>query len=90
MAQNVRITCINKSDRFNSHERIRNVGGQGWKMTEQQAITAIENGTYQFYVHAAGVSVWVVIATSQWGHKYLKTQPDGIQPDNLLSLPECP
>ncbi|WP_157785358.1 DUF3892 domain-containing protein, partial [Bradyrhizobium yuanmingense] len=24
------------------------------------------------------------------GHKYIKTKADGIQPDNLLSLPECP
>ncbi|WP_373565454.1 DUF3892 domain-containing protein [Bradyrhizobium diazoefficiens] len=24
------------------------------------------------------------------GHKYIKTTADGIQPDNLLSLAECP
>ncbi|MDD3927909.1 MAG: DUF3892 domain-containing protein, partial [bacterium] len=24
------------------------------------------------------------------GNKYLKTQNDGEQPNNLLSLPECP
>jgi hypothetical protein len=41
-------------------------------------------------VQAGGRGVWVIIAVSQCGHKYLKTQADGLQPDNLLSLPECP
>jgi hypothetical protein len=32
-------------------------------------------------------SVWVVVATSQHGNKYIKTTADGEQPNNLLSLP---
>jgi hypothetical protein len=95
MAQSVQITCINKSDRTNAHERITHVGGVNpdgtrWKMTQDAAIAAIENGTYQFYVSVNGQSVWVVVAVSAYGHKYLKTQPDGEQPNNLLSLMECP
>jgi hypothetical protein len=31
-----------------------------------------------------------VIVAVHNGHKYIKTKADGIQPDNLLSLPECP
>jgi hypothetical protein len=31
----------------------------------------------------------VIIAT-HLGHKYLKTTADGVHPDNLLALPECP
>jgi len=27
---------------------------------------------------------------SRFGNKYLKTVADGEQPNNLLSLPECP
>jgi len=88
------IQCINKSDRPNPHERIRNVGGvnggQRWKMTQPQAIAAIESGQMAFYVSQAGHTVNVIVATSQYGHKYLKTVADGEQPDNLLSLPECP
>ena len=38
MAENLRVTCINKSDRYNPHERIINVGGvdggQRWKMSK--------------------------------------------------------
>jgi hypothetical protein len=37
-----------------------------------------------------GQTVWVIVARSAAGNKYLKTQNDGEQPNNLLSLPECP
>jgi hypothetical protein len=92
----VRIQCINKSNRLNPHERILSVGGinpdgSRWKMSQASAIQASEAGTYRFYVAVpAEQSVWVVVAISQWGHKYLKTQNDSEQPNNLLALPECP
>jgi len=83
---------------MNPHERIINIGGTNpdgarWKRSQQQAIIDIETGTYQYYVSMEGHSVWVVVAAKQVGqsvHKYLKTQNDGEQPNNLLSLPECP
>jgi hypothetical protein len=43
-----------------------------------------------FFVHVGGKSVWVIVATSRFGNKYLKTESDGEHPNNLLSLPECP
>lgn len=92
MAQTARIECINKSDRTNPHERITHVGGSasnGWKITQQAAIDFIEKGEWKFYVHVKGESVWVIVAVSRFGNKYLKTQNDGEQPNNLLSLPEC-
>lgn len=94
MAQSVRIECINKTDRYNAHERIQNIGGVNndgsrWKITVQAAIGYIEDGTYAFYVHRGGVSVDVIVATNN-GYKYIKTRNDGLHPDNLLSLPECP
>lgn len=95
MAQNVAVGCINKSDRMSPYERIVSIGGANpdgsrWKMSQEAAISAIENGTYQFYVSVKGQSVWVVVAKSANGNKYLKTEADGEQPNNLLSLPECP
>jgi hypothetical protein len=94
MAQRVRIECINKSPRQDPHKRIENVGGRNddetrWKMTEERAINAIEGGKYSFWVSAGGHAVNVIVAIHE-GHKYLKTESDGLQPDNLLSLPECP
>jgi len=95
LAESHQITCINKSDRFNPHERILSIGGRNtdgaaWKLSQVEAISGIESGKWNFWVHAGGRSVWVIVATSRFGNKYLKTEADGEQPDNLLSLPECP
>jgi hypothetical protein len=89
------IQCINKSDRFNPHERILAVGGINkdgtrWKMAQESAIQWIEQGNRLWVAPPGQNSVWVVVAISAWGNKYLKTESDGDQPNNLLSLPECP
>ncbi len=89
MATRHEVKCINKSNRYDPHERIQNIGGPGWKITEQRAIQGIESGEWSFYVTRGGRTVEVIIA-QRLGRKYLKTVPDGEQPDNLLSLPECP
>lgn len=95
MAQTVRVSCINKTNRSSAHERIHNIGGVNpdrtrWKMPESQAIRDIKNGTYSFYVERpAGHRVRVIVAT-RLGVEYLKTEADGEQPDSLLTLPECP
>jgi hypothetical protein len=94
MADVHEVTCINKSDRMNPHERITRIGGTNpdrttWRLSQQDAIAGIESGKWGFYVSRGGRQVSVVVATSRFGHKYLKTVADGEQPDNLLSLPEC-
>jgi hypothetical protein len=84
----LQITCINKTNRFNPHERIQNIGGPGFKFSQPDAIRYIESGAHSFFVQVRGYSVGVIVAVHN-GNKYIKTQNDGVQPDNLLSLPEC-
>jgi hypothetical protein len=94
MATTHEVKCINKTDRYNAHERIRAIGGvnpngTNWKLSQQDAIEGIESGRWNFYVAVQGRAVKVIVAISRFGHKYIKTQADGEQPNNLLSLYEC-
>lgn len=87
---------MKKTDRKNAHERIRALGGVGpdrtrWTHTQEQAIRNIQGGIYNYYVEQpTGHRVKVIIGKSAAGNEYLKTENDGEQPNNLLSLPECP
>jgi hypothetical protein len=94
MARTAQIKCINKIDRQNPYERITHVGGFGskqWKLPIDDAIGMMERNEWRFYVdRPAGDRVWVQVAVSRFGNKYLKTEADGDEPNNLLSLPECP
>ena len=94
MASRHQVMCVNKQDRPNPHERILFIGGaengERWRRSQQEAINDIETGRYTFYVHVGGYQADVIVAMSQWGHKYLRTTSDTTQKDNLLSLPECP
>ena len=94
MATSLQVKCINKRDRQSPHERISHIGGTNsdntrWKVTEEKAISNIESGLWSYYTSVQGKSVWVIIAVHE-GRKYLKTEADGLIPNNLLSLPECP
>ena len=99
MAQHLRIRCAVKTDRPSAHERIHSVGGakpdgSHWTLTQDKAISCIEDGTYVFYIERpAGHRIDVIVAVSADGkslNKYLKTITDREQPDKLLSLPTCP
>jgi hypothetical protein len=93
MADRLEIKCINKSERNNEHERILNVGGFStvrWKHSQSYAIQSIEAGVFEYFVKAGDKEVAVAVATSRYGHKYLRTTADGEGQNNLLSLPDCP
>ncbi len=89
-----------KTNRMSAHQRIHSVGGakpdgSHWKLTQDKAISYIEDGTYALYIERpAGHRIDVIVALSVDGskslNKYLKTIADREQPDKLLSLPTCP
>jgi Protein of unknown function (DUF3892) len=90
----VQVSCIDKRQHYNPHERILAIGGRNpdgtrWKLSEAEAIRDIKLGKYSFYVSVNGRTVNVIIAVHE-GREYLKTEADGYAPDNLLSLPDCP
>lgn len=94
MPQDHQITCI-IPDGADSDRRIDSIGGAsggegggGWCIKLDVAIKGIEDEKWRFWTHANGKSVWVIIATRN-GRKYLKTEADGDEPNNLLSLPLC-
>jgi Protein of unknown function (DUF3892) len=89
------IHYVNRSDRFNHHERIRSVAGVNadgsrWTITQQAAVEGIESGKWRFYIKRMGRTVEIIVADSKYGSKYLKTLEDGLHPDTLLALPAAP
>lgn len=89
------VKCVRKQDRYNPHERILglggvNPGGERWYCTQEDAVTWIEIRRYNFFVRISGKEVNLIVAESRYGNKYVKTEADGEQPNNLLSLQECP
>src|SRR5258708_36759092 len=86
-----RVTCTTNHP---SRERITHLGcvtntNLYQLFSEEEAIKRKKNGDTFYVERPAGHVVEVVIAERE-GREYLKTEPDGGKPDNLLSLPDCP
>ncbi|MDI1343831.1 MAG: DUF3892 domain-containing protein [Pseudolabrys sp.] len=96
MAERHEVTCI-VPDGNDPDRRIDMIGGRigaanggPWSLKLDAAITGIENGTWSFWTQGGGKATNVIIATRPNSRKYLKTEADGIEPNNLLALPKCP
>ena len=87
------VTCITKRQHHNPHERIQGIGGVQdrvrWWRAESDAIGDVERDPKSYFVSVNNKSVWVIVAMHD-GRKYLKTETDGYEPNNLLSLTDCP
>lgn len=90
-----RVTCATKKgDNYNPYERISHIGGYNskgefFKITSEEAILLIDDKKYYFCVVKDGKNVQVITATRN-GRKYLKTEADAYEPNNLLALGDCP
>jgi hypothetical protein len=88
------IHCTVQSGLMNHDRRLSFIGGVNldgahWRVSEAEAIAAIEDGRWDFFVEIAGRRLPIVVAVSRYGQKYLKGVGDGLQPESLLALPEC-
>jgi hypothetical protein len=90
----IRIDCVARTDRVSPHHRIRAIGGIGrdgrrWRLSEEAAITAIENERATFYLERPKGRRVDVVAGQGLGKAYLKAASDLDSPDALLALPDC-
>jgi Protein of unknown function (DUF3892) len=85
-----RITCV----RVSSEGRIAEIGGTEadgltWRLPLESAVARMQRGHEFFVERPEGDRVAVEIAVSALGRRYLKTEADGDEPNNLLALPRC-
>ena len=83
------VTCINKVERFNPHERIQFIGGSWGKVSQADAIKQIEADKNAYHVKIGNFDVKLIIGLHN-GNKYVRTESDTTTRDNLLYLPACP
>jgi Protein of unknown function (DUF3892) len=80
-------TCTTKTSHQSPNKRISYIGGYGWLFTQEQAVHAILNRQYSFYLRIEDRRVDIIIASYE-GNPYLKTVMDREQPEQLMSLPD--
>lgn len=90
----IRITCVNKPDRFSSHEAISRYGWiedgtEKSAVTDRQIVVNWVKNDVEAYVRDAQGKVECRVNRSAKGTEFLQTYSDGRFTDNLLSLPEC-
>lgn len=87
------VTCITKPNPHSQTEHITHLGGYGWYSTREQVIQAIDSRVDTFFVldplTRASADVRVV-RRGLLGLAYVQTYSDGVENNNLLSLPQCP
>jgi hypothetical protein len=92
----IRITCIRKDsgNHENPYVAISSLGwveettGEQKSSTRQQMYDWVATGGYA-YVQAGNAKAKLIGAVSPRGNKYVKTEADSTQSDNLLKLSEC-
>lgn len=95
MANRYEVECISKDDRDSRVERITHIGGSNsdgtrWRVSSDEAIRNIEAGVWSFFVRGKTRQDNVIVQRSASGRKYLKTDGDRVDDNNLLYLDECP
>ena len=93
----IRITCINKANgqHENPYVAITDLGwvedgtGKAGRLTREALHDWITRQHGQAYVQVGVARAMVIASVSPHGTKYVKTEADHTERDNLLKLPEC-
>jgi hypothetical protein len=81
-------TC-HTPDNNDADRRIQGLGGPGWRDNIDNIIRAIDAG-HMFYTSPPSGNGQRIITAVRNGRRYLKTEADYVEPNNILSLPRCP
>lgn len=91
----IRVTCINKDGGNHenpyiaiSHLGWQNDNGKNGHSTREQIYEWVVDGGYA-YVQSGGSRAKLIGAVSPRGTRYVKTEANAVEHDNLLELPEC-
>ncbi|WP_110815717.1 DUF3892 domain-containing protein [Pseudoroseicyclus aestuarii] len=69
-----------------THLELVDSDGTRWRLRTSAAITAIEDGDFEFYLRINHIEVPLAIGTSRGGKRFLKTSADEDLPINLLLI----
>jgi len=95
MARYLRIRHVVKSDRTGVHELISaicglNLDGTHWTLTQEEAVSQIEDRISEFYIEGdRGKRFEVIVAMDLHANKYLRAAANYIPCEELLFLPPC-
>ena len=94
MRRAIRVDCVSRSARVSPYHRIQAIGGLGpdglrWRLSEDAAISAIDEERVVFYIERPIGHRVDLIAAQGLGKRFLKAESDGESPDRLLDLPDC-
>jgi hypothetical protein len=86
MATKHEVTSISKTIAQNGEEMITHIGGNGskkrsWKISQQEAISGIENNIWDFFIKKGSHNHKLIVAISSLGNKYLKIENDNVELD---------
>jgi hypothetical protein len=63
--------------------------GEPWSpRAAADVIRDIETGAHAYFAEVDGRRVWIHVVHDR-GSRYLRTNPDGVEPNNLDVLPDC-
>ncbi len=82
-------TC-HTPDNFDADRRIQGLGGPVMgRLSIDVIITMIDQG-HQFYTQPAYGTGQRIVTAIRNGRRYIRTEADLWEPNNILSLPRCP